>query len=297
VKFIVRIASVLILALPALIASADDTLSTAEVMDALQESDWRQPDPANLLYMQLGSGTVIMELAPAFAPQGIANIKLLVNEKYFDGLAIIRSQDNYVVQWGDPAAEDETARPIGSAEETVAPEFERSVEGIEIVPVESRDAYASAVGFANGFPTASDGRSAWLTHCYGMVGVARGDDVNSGNGTSLYVITGHAPRHLDRNVTLVGRVISGIEHLAVLRRGTRTMGFYDSIDAAAAIISVRLGNDVADQETSNIEIMRTDTKAFKDYVMSKMYRFEEWFVEPTGRIEICNINPPARTTQ
>ena len=279
------------------IASADDTLSTAEVMEALEESDWREPDPANLLYMQLTSGTVIIELAPDFAPRSIANIKTLAEEKYFDGLAIIRSQDNYVVQWGAPAAEGETARPIGSAEDTVAPEFERSVEGIEIVPVESRDAYASAVGFANGFPTASDGRMTWLTHCYGMVGVARDDDVSSGNGTSLYVITGHAPRHLDRNVTLVGRVISGIEHLAVLRRGTGTMGFYDSIDAAAAIISVRLGNEVTDQETSNIEIMRTDTKAFKDYVMSKTYRFEEWFVEPTGRIEICNINPPVRTTQ
>ena len=66
-------------------------------------AEWRKPDPANLLYMQLESGTVVIELAPAFAPNTVANIKTLVREKYFDGLAVIRSQDNYVAQWGDPA--------------------------------------------------------------------------------------------------------------------------------------------------------------------------------------------------
>jgi peptidylprolyl isomerase len=292
-----RTASVLILVLPATIANADDPLSTAEVMEALEESGWRQPDPANLLYMQLASGTVIMELAPAFAPQGIANIKTLTEEKYFDGLAIIRSQDNYVVQWSDPAEEEDAAKPLGSARETVAAEFERSLHGIEIFTINSRDSYADIVGFSEGFPAGSDGTNVWLAHCYGMVGVARGNASDSGNGTSLYVVTGHAPRHLDRNVTLVGRVISGIEHLTVLPRGAGTMGFYDSIDAATPIISFRLGSDVAEQERANIEIMRTDTKAFADYVVSRTYRFEEWFVEPTGRIEICNINPPVRITQ
>jgi len=108
------------------------------------------------------------------------------------------------------------------------------------------------------------------------------------------VVTGHAPRHLDRNVTLVGRVISGIEHLAVLRRGAGTMGFYDSMDEATPIIRVRLGVDVATEDQVSIEIMRTDTAAFANYVMSRTYRNEEWFVEPTGRIEICNLNPPVR---
>ena len=29
-----------------------------------------------------------------------------MRERYFDGLAVIRAQDNYVVQWGDPDGED-----------------------------------------------------------------------------------------------------------------------------------------------------------------------------------------------
>jgi peptidylprolyl isomerase len=127
-----------------------------------------------------------------------------------------------------------------------------------------------------------------------MVGVARGNETDSGNGTSLYVITGHAPRHLDRNVTLVGRVISGIELLTVLPRGTGTMGFYESKAEATPITSIRLGSDVAKEDQANIEIMRTDTEAFANYVKSRTYRHEEWFVEPTGRIEICNIQPPLR---
>ena len=198
-------------------------------MAALKESDWRRPDPANMLYMRLPQGEVVIELAPDFAPVNVANIKTLVKEEYFDGLAVIRSQDNYVVQWGDPAEEDQ-ARPFGSAKATVAPEFFRALDGLEVTTLDSLDAYADTVGFRDGFPVGSDGERVWLTHCYGMVGVARGNEPNSGNGSSLYVITGHAPRHLDRNITLAGRVLSGIEYLTTLPRGTGSLGFYESAD-------------------------------------------------------------------
>jgi len=291
---IVQCFAALVFVVLAPLASADEIRSTAEVMEALEESDWRQPDPANLLYMQLASGVVIMELAPNFAPENIANIKTLTDEKYYDDLAIIRSQDNYVVQWADPAEEEENAKPIGSAKETVAAEFERSIDGIEITAIESRDSYADIVGFSDGFPAGSNGQNAWLAHCYGMVGVARGNETDSGNGTSLYVITGHAPRHLDRNVTLVGRVISGMELLSILPRGTGELGFYESTGEATAIVSIRQGDFVAEADRTKIEIMRTDTEAFADYVMSRTYRRGEWFVEPTGRIELCNTNPPVR---
>jgi peptidylprolyl isomerase len=276
------------------IACSDEIPTTAQVMESLKDSDWRQPDPANLLYMQLASGTVIMELAPGFAPENVANVKTLTREKYYDDLAIIRSQDNYVVQWADPAEEEDKAKSIGSAAETVVPEFQRSSDDVEIATIESRDAYADVVGFADGFPVGSDSEHAWLTHCYGMVGVARGNEANSGNGSSLYVITGHAPRHLDRNITLAGRVISGIEHLSVLPRGTGTLGFYESAEEYVPVVSIRLGEEIAEEDRVNLDVMRTDTAAFADYVLSRTYRNEEWFFEPTGRIEICNVIPPVR---
>jgi len=286
----------LIVVLPACVSGAacSEEPSTASVLATLEESDWRQPDPANLLYMRLPQGEVLIELAPDFAPANVANIKTLVKEEYFDGLAIIRSQDNYVVQWGDPAEEDQ-ARPFGSASATAAAEFFRALDGLEVTRLDSRDAYADIVGFADGFPVGSDGERAWLTHCYGMVGVARGNEPNSGNGSSLYVITGHAPRHLDRNITLAGRVLSGIEYLTTLPRGTGPLGFYESADELTPIINSRMGDDVTAGAEAGIEVMRTDTEAFADYVKSRTFRHEEWFVDTTGRIEICNINPPVRT--
>ncbi len=261
-------------------------------------AEWRKPDPANLLYMQLESGTVVIELAPAFAPNTVANIKTLVREKYFDGLAVIRSQDNYVAQWGDPAEDEADVRPIGTAAESIAPEFQRPLEGVALSRIDSRDAYADVVGFADGFPAASDGKQVWLTHCYGMLAVARGMEPDSGNGTSLYVVTGHSPRHLDRNLAVVGRVLDGVDKLSSLPRGTNgPLSFYASREEMAPIISIRLGRDVAKENQLNIEIMRADSNAFADYVKSRTFRNEDFFVEPTGRIGICNLNPPTRLVE
>jgi len=75
-------------------------VSFADASD--QPSAWRGLNVDNTLLMQLESGNVVIELAPQFAPKHVGNIKTLVGEGYFDGSAIIRSQDNYVVQWGDP---------------------------------------------------------------------------------------------------------------------------------------------------------------------------------------------------
>lgn len=288
-----------LLAVPALLclaplACSDDPVTTASVMAELDESDWRQPGPEDLLYLRLPHGDVIFELAPEFAPRTIENIRKLVSDKYFDGLAVIRSHDNYVAQWGDPAEEENQARSLGSAEETIAPEFDRASDELKIIAVDSRDAYAETVGFADGFHAASDGDRSWLTHCYGTLAVARGMDANSGNGSSLYVVTGHAPRHLDRNLTVVGQVLSGIEKLSALPRGTGPLGFYESPDETVEIHSIRMGNDVPEDERVHFEVLRTDTPAFQKYVQSRTHRPEEFWVHPTGHIEICNINPPVR---
>jgi cyclophilin family peptidyl-prolyl cis-trans isomerase len=275
---------------------ANDKLTTADVMDALVATDWRRVDPANLLIMRLPHGQVVLELAPGFAPRTVANIRTLVRENYFDGLAIMRSHDNYVAQWGDPAEDAEHARPLGSAAETITPEFERAAKSLRLVSIDSRDAYADIVGFVDGFPAASDGKKTWLTHCYGTLAVARGMDADSGNGSSLYVVTGHSPRHLDRNLTVVGRVLVGMENLSSLPRGTGPLGFYESADERVPIESIRLGTDVPADERPMIDVLRTDTETFQTYVTTRTYRYEDFWVHPTGRIEICNINPPVRVT-
>ncbi|MGO9850953.1 MAG: peptidylprolyl isomerase, partial [Steroidobacteraceae bacterium] len=191
--------------------SAAKALTTAEVLAASQPADWRTLDPQKTLYLELPAGRVIIELAPSFAPHHVENVVTLAREQYFDGLAIMRAQDNYVVQWGDADGK----KPLKTAQRTLPAEFERPLRGLSITRLTDPDSYAPVVGFVDGFPVAAApqiGR-AWLVHCYGMLGAGRDNDVDSGGGTELYVVIGQAPRHLDRNVTLLGRVVRGMELL------------------------------------------------------------------------------------
>src|SRR5690606_13051365 len=201
-----------------------------QVLDASKPGDWRPLDADNTLYMELPGGRVVIELAKAFAPLHTANIRTLVTQKYFDGLAILRVQDNFVTQWGDPNADDaKKARALGKAKATLPAEFTRPSRDLAFTVLADGDLYAPEVGFSNGFPAGRDPKSgqAWLAHCYGMVGAGRNNDAESGSGAELYVVIGHAPRQLDRNIATVGRVVKGMELLAALPRGTGAAGFYE----------------------------------------------------------------------
>ena len=216
-----------------------------EILQASPPADWRVPDPQNVLYLELPAGRVVIELAPAFAPRHVANVRALVREKYFDGLAILRVQDNYVAQWGDP--DEQHPRPITTARPSLAAEFFRPAAGLRFDVLPEKDVYAPEIGFVDGFPAARDSASgsAWLAHGYGMVGAGRDEDADSGGGSELYAVIGHAPRHLDRNVTLLGRVLQGIELLSSLPRGPAPMGFYTNTTMNVPIKSVRVAADLS----------------------------------------------------
>lgn len=272
-------------------------LTMADVLAASKPQDWRRPDPEHTLYLELAAGRVVIELAPDFAPLHAENILKLVAEKYFDGLALVRSHDNFVVQWGDPDAGDEAkSRKMKHASKTVAPEFTRAADGVAFTRLPDRDGYAPETGFAAGFPAARDAakNEAWLAHCYGMVGAGRGNEIDSGSGAELYVVTGHAPRQLDRNIALVGRVIQGIERLSVLPRGTGPLGFYEKAEQYTPIKAIRLAADVPPAERTAIELLRTDTPTFARLVEARRNRRDDWYKVPAGHIDVCNVPLPAR---
>ncbi len=277
-------------------AHSDEPLTMASVLKSADKSDWRSPDPQNTLYLELDSGRVIIELAPGFAPSHVANIKKLVQANYFDGLAIIRSQENYVVQWGDPVSDDDK-RSLGNAEATLPGEYYRSASGLDFTKLNSRDAYAREVGFVAGFPVGRDNKKgrAWLAHCNAMVGAGRDVAPDSGNGAELYVVIGHAPRHLDRNVTLIGRVLKGMEHLSTLPRGTGSLGFYETEAEHTTIRSIRLASDVPEPERTALEVLRTDTETFRKLIKARTHRLDEWFIDPAGKIGLCNVPIPVRS--
>jgi peptidylprolyl isomerase len=274
-------------------AAGKNPPTMADVLSASRPSDWRPLDPDNTLYVELPAGRVVIELAPAFAPLHVANIKTLAHAKYFDALPILRVQENYVAQWGDP----DNRHPIPAGVGKLIPEFDSKLPPHgAFTRLPDGDVYAPEVGFADGFPAARSTklRLTWLTHCYGMVGVGRDLDVESGSGAELYVVIGHSPRHLDRNVALVGRVVKGMELLSSLPRGSAEMGFYTKNEAATPIKSIRLAAETPAATRSNLEVMRTDTPTFAALIESRRNRPDDFFKVKAGRIELCNVPLPVR---
>jgi peptidylprolyl isomerase len=267
----------------------------AEVLAVSTPDEWRTLDPENTLYMEVDGGRVVIELAPAFAPLHADNIRALVRGGHFDGGSIIRSQDNYVVQWA--VATDSADQPsTGEAATALPAEFVAPIGDLPFTPIPDGDIYAPEAGFTLGFPVGRDPDegTTWLAHCYGVVGVARSTDPDSGSGASLYVVTGHAPRHLDRNLSMAGRIVAGIEVLSPLPRGSGPLGFYQDPETPVPISSVRVGTDVPEGERLAMELLRTDSESFRGVIDARRHRAEEFFVHKVDRVELCNVRVPTR---
>ena len=266
-----------------------------ELLATSTPADWRALDLENTLYMDLPTGRVVIEISAAYAPAHANNIRALVREGYFDGLAILRSQDNYVVQWGDPEAENAApgkARAMKQGKKSLLPEYTRAMDRkLAFTRLPDIDGYAREVGFSNGFPVGRNPTTnqTWLAHCYGMVGAGRDNADDSGSGAEMYVVTGHAPRHLDRNITLLGRVVQGMPLLSVLPRGTGPLGFYEKAEQRVPIKSIRIAADVPLLERTNLEVIRTDSKLFMALVEAQRNRGGAWYKVPAWHIELCNV--------
>lgn len=278
-------------------SSAGKGLSVAELMAGSSANDWREPDPDHTLLMQLDTGQVVIELAPRFAPRHSANIRTLAREGYYDGLAVLRVQDNFVTQWGDPNAENpERAKPLGRAQPKLPAEFDIALKGLALHKLTDVDGWAPLSGFVDGMPVAADPvrDRAWLAHCYGMVGAGRNNAPDSSNGSELYVVIGQAPRGLDLNITLVGRVLKGMELLSSLPRGGANMGFYDRAEQRTAIRSVKLLADLPPDQRPALQVLRTDTLLWDKLLDARRYRREAWFVHNPAHIGLCNATVPVR---
>ena len=291
-------------------------LAPGEIVATAPKSDWVAISATDLLVMDLAPDArgrerrIVIQLIPAPFSQGwTGNIRKLATAHWWDGLSINRVQDNYVVQWGDGNAEDAAkAKPLPVGLQTMGegdyvvsarecPETAIGCKGAPLTlatpqPGVARDPYAEQVGFFKGWPIAGDGLNDWPVHCYGMVGVGRDLSPNTGSGAELYVVIGHAPRHLDRNIALVGRVIEGVEHLSSLPRGTAGLGFYEKPEQRTGIQTIRLGSDVSGLPA--YEYLSTDSRSFARYADARANRRDAFFIRPVGGADICNVPVPVR---
>lgn len=308
------------LTLPALAQESEaPPPSPSDVVNAAPQEAWTVIAAEDLLVMTLApdaNGTereVIIQLMPDPFSQGwVANIRTLARAQWYDGTSVNRVQDNYVVQWGDPNYDNPEsggkAKPLpdnlqvmqesdyaASIAQWGAGRAARSVTSPFTVLV---DNYAAAAEFLEGWPIGVQNapESVWPVHCYGMVGVGRNYSPDTGSGAELYTVIGHAPRHLDRNIALVGRIIEGMEHLSSLPRGKGALGFYaqDEADKRTPILSIRVASDLPESDRPQFEYLSTETETFARYAEARANRRDPFFIVPAGGADICNIPVPVR---
>lgn len=277
-------------------APVEGATEPSEIVANSLSSDWRPVDPENMLVMDLeDGGRVVIELAPAFAPVHVANVRAFARGGWWNGATVYRVQDNYVAQWGNNEAE--VPMPRGVTVPAPA-EYERPVKGLSIRPLGFPDSYAAMVGHVDGWPVGYDPErgEAWLAHCYGAVGVGRDLSPDTGSGGELYAVIGHAPRHLDRNIATIGRVIEGISHLSARPRGSGNLGFYEAErnERPFPIARMRLAADLPAAERPRFEVMRSDGEAFSAFVTGRANRGGSFFIRPAGGVDLCNVNVPVR---
>jgi len=289
--------SILLLASAALVAAAPPPAkpkTPSEIVAAAPRSAWKPVHPDNVLVIELkNGGKVTIQLAPEFAPVHVANIRALARGNWWDGATVYRVQDNYVAQWGN----NESERPFPAGVVAKPPaEYHRPLKGLPVRPLGYRDPYAPQVGHAYGWPIGYDSTAgiANLAHCYGTVGVGRDLAPDTGTGGELYAVIGHSPRHLDRNIAVVGRVIEGIEHLSSLPRGTEALGFYKDKAQYAPIARVTLAAQPGTAQAAEFEYLDTSSPSFAEYVRARANRKDDFFIRPAGGVDLCNAPVPVR---
>ena len=266
----------------------------SEVVASAPASAWRTISPDHLLVIELkNGGRVVVQLAPAFAPVHVANIRALAGAQWWDGAAIYRVQDNYVAQWGN----NESDRPLPKGVVAKPPaEYTRPLKGLSVRPLGYADPYAPAAGYALGWAVAYSPKAGWanLAHCYGSVGVGRDLSPDTGTGGELYAAIGHGPRHLDRNIAVVGRVIDGIDRLSSLPRGTGDLGFYKERGEDTPIVRARLASQISAGERPSYQYLDTSSASFTDYLRLRANRKDSFYIRPAGGVDLCNAPVPVR---
>ena len=275
-------------------APAKKLLTPNDIVAAAPTSAWKTIPADDLLVMDLANGgRIVIQLAPAFAPVHVANIKALARGAYWNGASVYRVQDDYVAQWGLNSSDKPWPKGV-----TVKPpaEYTRSFKGLSITRLGSPDPYAPGAGFSGGWPIAYSAKEQWanLAHCYATVGVGRDLSPDTGTGGELYAVIGNAPRQLDRVIAVVGRVVDGIDRLSSLPRGTEALGFYKDKAQDIPIASIRLASDLPASERPSYEYMDTESATFARYLHVRANRHDDFYIRPAGGVDLCNVQVPVR---
>lgn len=298
----------LILSAFALAACASAPVAIPEAAPAAEAApEWRAVDAENLIILELATGPVYLELFPEAAPAHAAQIRQLVRDGFYDGEAFYRVIEGHVAQAGR-----EFDQEIGEVP-TLPFEAERAVSADGFTPHGNADLFAPEPGHRMGFAVGRSGQREWLLNCPGALGIARNDPPDSGS-TEIFIPL-QSRRYLDRNYTIFGRVIAGMEHVHRLPRvdpatEEEAAALYgddpelayqlrqwrrSKLDANF-ITSARIAADLPEADRPVFEVMNTASAEWAALKESKRdYSAIGAFVStPPKVLDICTLPVPAR---
>lgn len=265
-------------------------ISDAEIESALTP-DWRDVSPDNLVLIETTYGDIVVELNSDFAPNHAAQFRKLVQDDVYNGIRFYRVIDGFVAQGG--LQDDEVIEQFP----TLQNENDRTLSDAPFVPLGNADLFAPIVGHIDGFAV---GRSEslnkeWLLHCPGALAMARDTDPDSG-GTEFYIVL-DAQRYLDRNLTVFGRVIDGMQYVQKLKRGERAIesGLIQAPAQGDEILSMTLAADMEPAIRPSYQIMASTSSAFEEAKTAKRIREEDFFYrKPPEVLDICGFEIPVQ---
>jgi peptidylprolyl isomerase len=252
---------------------------------AMAKTQWRSVDPNNTVLMTLPYGKVVIELAPNVAPKHVAQFKKLIKQGFYNGNKFYRVIDGFVAQAG-PDERHDTAPELAIESEWTP------VKNWSFTPVQKSDLFAPQTGFVDGFPVgySKQENKAWLTHCPGMLAMARGNDANSGS-SHFYFTIGQAPRYLDRIMTVFGRVVYGMNTIQAIKR-TATIEGEPNVSPKfnTPILTMQIMGDVPKAEQIIVEVERTNTTDYKNKLVNRMTRKSAFFYKkPPKVLDVCQV--------
>ena len=155
--------------------------------------------------METDSGLIEIELFDSDAPNTVANFVKLVNQGFYDGLAFHRVIKGFMAQTGDVQFGNENSTSF---------DLRRAGTGGSDYP----DLKAEF----------SD-----IPHVRGTLSMARSNDPNSAN-SQFFICFNDAP-HLDRQYTVFGKVIEGMEFVDLIKMGEGSNGEVSKPDKIISI--------------------------------------------------------------
>lgn len=257
------------------------------------QQQWRTPQADNIVYIQLESGTVVIELAPFMAPKHVAQFKALVAEGFYDGLDFYRVIDGFVAQAGDLSEQkpSKNKAPLKAEFSRPTPSTSASASASDFMLVQSPDFIAPQTGYLNGFAAGRDPQTKqeWLLHCPGAVAFARDVDADSAS-TEFYIVIGQATRHLDRNMSTIGRVIYGMPAVQALQRANinNSSGVIEDAAKRSEILWAKLAKDVSPHNQLKVQIQQQHSEQVMQRLASAKTLDNAFFhFKGNGNLDVC----------